>query len=132
MRRFASLAVLVLLIAPVSAAEDFTGKWSGSFLATGPDGGTRDDTIFMDLKQKSTELTGTAGPSAEQQWPILKGSVDGNTLAFEVQSNRPLIKFSLTFADGHLKGDAVAEFEGQKLSAKVDAQRVKGSRQRRG
>jgi hypothetical protein len=78
----------------------------------------------MDVKQKGTDLTGTAGPSAENQWP-LKGTVNGNKLTFEVQSDGPLIKFALDFAEGHLKGDANAEQDGKKLSAKVDMQRSK-------
>ena len=116
----------MLLVVPVLAAEDFTGKWSGAFVVTGQDGSTRDETILLDLKHKGTELTGMAGPSADKQWPLLKGTVDGNKLTFEVQSDRPLIKFVLTFADGHLKGDATAELDGEKMSAKVDAQRKVG------
>ena len=38
---------------------------------------------------------------------------------------RDSIKFTLMFVDGHLKGDAAAEVQGQKLSAKIDVQRVK-------
>ena len=79
----------------------------------------------MDVKHKGTELTGMAGPSETQQWP-LKGTVDGNKVTFEVQSDGPLIKFTLNFADGHLKGDAVAEFQGQKMQAKIDMQRKTG------
>jgi hypothetical protein len=126
MKRLAVLIGLVLLVVPVLAAEDFTGKWSGAFVTTGQDGSTKDETILLDLRHKGTELTGTAGPSAEKQWPLSKGTVDGNKLSFEVQSDGPLVKFALTFADGHLKGDAAAEFEGQKMSAKVDAQRKVG------
>jgi hypothetical protein len=124
MKRLLGLIALVLLVIPVAAAEDFTGKWSGSFNTVRPDGSADNDTIVMDVKQKGTDLTGTAGPSGEKQWP-LKGTVNGNKLTFEVQSDGPLVKFSLTFADGHLKGDANAEAEGQKLQAKIDMQRSK-------
>jgi len=124
MKRLLGLIALILLVVPVSAAEDFTGKWSGSFNAIRPDGSADNDTIVMDVKQKGTDLTGTAGPSTEKQWP-LKGTVTGNKLTFEVQSDGPLVKFALNFADGHLKGDANAEQEGMKLSAKVDMQRTK-------
>ena len=107
---------------PVRAAEDFTGKWSGSFVITSPM--QNDDVILMELKHKGAELTGTAGPKADQQWP-LKGTVDGNKLAFEVQSEGLALKFALTFADGHLKGEASAERDGTKFAATVDAQRAK-------
>ncbi len=124
MKRLAFVVGILLLFVPVRAAEDFTGKWSGAFLLTSPE--QKDDVVLLDLKQKGTELTGTAGPSTEEQWP-LKGTVDGNKLAFEVQhgGGGPAIKFALTFADGHLKGDAVAEMDGMKLAARIDVQRVK-------
>jgi hypothetical protein len=124
MKRLLGLIALVLLVIPVTAAEDFTGKWSGSFITTNPDGSADKDTIYMDVKHKGKELTGTAGPQADTQWP-LKGTVDGNKLTFEVQSDGPMVKFALTFAEGHLKGDANAEAEGRKLQAKIDMQRMK-------
>jgi hypothetical protein len=123
----AALITLVLALVPagVPAAEDFTGKWSGVFSMIAPDGSARDEKIFLDLKHAGAALTGTAGPALDKQWPIVKGAVDGNKVTFEVQSDGPLVKFTLTFAEGRLKGDAAADFEGQKLSAKVDAERVK-------
>lgn len=124
MKRLAALVVLALVFVPVHAAEDFTGKWSGTFAPIRPDGSTGNDSILMDLKQKGTELTGTAGPSDQEQWP-LKGTVDGNKVTFQVERDGRVIKFTLTFADGHLKGDAVAEFEGQKMTAKIDTERKK-------
>ena len=45
MKRLATLAVFACLFVPVRAAEDFTGKWSGSFLAGRPDGSTSNDAI---------------------------------------------------------------------------------------
>ena len=127
MRRLALVAAALCLLVFVSAraAEDFTGKWSGSFVATSPTGESHDDTIALDLKHKGTDLTGTAGPNVTEQWP-LKGTVDGNKLTFQVtHENGMVIKFALTFAEGHLKGEAVAEREGQKMQAKIDAQRTK-------
>jgi len=125
MKHLLGLFALFLLVIPVAAAEDFTGKWSGSFIAGQPDGSSSNETILMDIKQTGADLTGTVGPSADKQWPLAKGKVDGNKLTFEVQSDGPLVKFALTFAEGHLKGDANAEQEGMKLSAKVDMQRAK-------
>lgn len=127
MKRLVLLACLALLAAPVVAAEDFTGKWSGSFVAIRPDGSLDEDKIFLDLKHKGKELTGTAGPSAERQWPVLKGVVDGNKVTFEVQAGEtgPLLKFALVFADGRLKGEANGEEGGQKRTAKIDAGREK-------
>lgn len=113
---------LLLATALFAAADGVTGKWSGSFVIT-MDGETKDEMAYMDLKQKGTELTGTAGPSQDEQWPVQNGKVEGDKLTFDVQSGGPLIKFNLTLADGHLKGDAKAEHEGRTMKAAVDLQR---------
>jgi hypothetical protein len=113
---------LVLVTALFAAADNVTGKWTGSFVVT-RDGETKDSTAYMELKQNGTELTGTAGPSVEQQWTIQNGKVEGNKLTFSVQSDGPLVKFELTLADGHLKGEAKAEQEGRSMKAVLDLQR---------
>ena len=118
--------VVSLVIGTVRAAEDFTGAWSGTFVGTGPDGSVHNDTILLNLTHKGTVLTGTAGPNANQQFPLSNGTAVGTKLVFDVQSDGPLLKFTLTFAAGHLKGDVAADFGGQKLTAKVDAQRKTG------
>jgi hypothetical protein len=124
MKRVAILLGLALfLVSVVTASEDLTGKWSGSFIITSSDGETKDELAYMVLKQNGTELTGTAGPNAETQWPIQKGKVEGNKVTFEVQSNEPVIKFDLKLVDGHLKGEAKAEHEGKSMKAAVDVQR---------
>ena len=116
----------VLFLAPaLMAADDLTGKWSGSFVISSSDGDTKDSKAFMDLKQKGAEITGTAGESPDKQWAIQKGKVEGNKIAFEVQTEGPLIKFELTLVDGHLKGEAKAEHEGKSMKAAVDLQRQK-------
>jgi hypothetical protein len=113
----------LLLIAPVAGAQtDLTGTWSGPFIIT-VDGDTHDDFAMMVLKHKGAELTGTAGPDAGKQWPIVKAKVDGASVEFDVQSDEPLIHFSLKLVEGHLKGEAKAEHDGHKLSATVDLQR---------
>jgi hypothetical protein len=116
----------VLFLAPaLMASDDLSGKWSGSFVITFSDGETKDSRAFMDLKQKGAEITGTAGESPERQWAIQKGNVDGNKMTFEVQTEGPLVKFELTLIDGHLKGEAKAEHEGQSMKAAIDLQRQK-------
>jgi len=131
MKKLALLFVLLLVSFPVLAAEDFSGSWSGSFTGVMPDGQEHTEQLFMTLVHKGADLTGTAGPSAQVQWKVEKGKVDGNNVSFEVQgggdsgSGAPLLKFALSFAEGHLKGTLSADQGGMKLSAKVDATRVK-------
>lgn len=117
--------VSLLLAAPAPQVENLTGKWSGSFTIMADDGTPREQRIVMDLKQTGAEISGTAGPSAERQWTIAEGKVDGPKVTFNVQSDGPMIQFALTLANGRLQGDATAEQDGRKLSAKVDAGREK-------
>lgn len=123
----AVLFVLLLLAAPGAAQENLTGKWSGSFTMTGPDGTSREQSIELNLTHKGKDLTGTAGPDAERQWTITKGVVAGDTATFQVQENvdGPVIAITLTLTKGRLIGDASGEDGGRKLSAKIDAGRVK-------
>jgi hypothetical protein len=117
------ILLALLLIAPVAGAQtDLTGTWTGPFIMT-LDGQQRDDSALVILKQKWTELTGSAGPNADQQWPILKGKVEGTSVEFDVQADEPLIHFSLKLVEGHLKGEAKGEHDGRKLTATVDLQR---------
>ena len=130
MKRLALLFALTLFVLPALAAEDFTGKWSGQFTGVAPDGNQMTEPILLNLVHKGAELTGTAGPSAERQWKILKGKVDGDKVSFEVQAENdsqtgPYVTITLAYADGHLKGDFNAQRGAEKMTAKVDVTRVK-------
>lgn len=134
--RAARVVVLLLLLSPVLfAAEDLTGKWSGPFVITADGNPPQENSAQMVAKQTGAELTGSIGPTAEQQWPIAKGKIatvkedgkDVTKITFEVQAGEggPIIQFAMTLADGHLKGSAKAEQDGHILSAAVDLARVK-------
>ena len=118
-----ALALLsFFLIALTASADDLSGTWTGSFNSVGPDGQAHDSAIHMVLKQTGTALTGTAGPSENQQWTLVDGKIDGDKVTFGVQAEQgPVLKFALTLAQGHLKGEASAEQNGQKFNAKIDA-----------
>ncbi|MBK9242840.1 MAG: hypothetical protein IPL75_21845 [Acidobacteria bacterium] len=127
MTRRAILLALALALSPILQAavvQDLTGKWDGTFIAT-VNGQQEDDVVFMTLTQKGAVLTGTVGPSLDRQWAIIGGKVEGTKVTFDTQSDGPFVKFTLTLVDGRLKGDAVAEMDGQKMTAKVDVGRSK-------
>ena len=129
MKRLALLFALTLFVLPALAAEDFTGKWSGQFTGVAPDGNQVTEPILLNLVHKGAELTGTAGPSADTQWKILKGKVDGDKVSFEVQaggdtSGGPYVTITMAYAEGHLKGDFNAQRGTEKLTAKSDLTRV--------
>jgi len=121
---------LLLAAALVLSAADanVTGKWSGTFSLTRPDGTNDDGTAYAVLKQNGSQITGTAGPDEEHQWPVEKGSVSGSKVTFEVKSTEDgtLFKCDLTLDGDHLRGPISAtSADGQTMPAKVDFARVK-------
>ena len=123
MKLLAALA-LVLALTLSGSAADVTGTWSGSLKVTGPDGQAHDDTIHMVLKQDGTKLTGTAGPSADQQMPIDKGAVDGSKITMEVAAGPAVFKFELALDADHIKGDVTLTGGPETMKGKVDATRA--------
>ena len=130
-----TLALVAVLVAmPMfvgAAAEDLSGKWSGKFNITTPDGNTRDDVAFAIIKHKGAEFGGTIGPNEGEQWAIAKAKVeetkDSQKVTFEVihPGGEGTAKFELALVKGHLVGKATIEAEGMKISAAVDLERVK-------
>jgi ABC-type sugar transport system substrate-binding protein len=133
----ARLAVLLLLLSPsvFASADDLSGKWSGTFVVTIGDQPPKDDTAFMVATQKGADLTGSIGPTENEQYPILKGKIatvkeagkDVTKVSFDVQpDNGPDVAHcEMTIVEGHLKGKLTAESNGQKVSAALDLTRVK-------
>ena len=128
MKKFAALAFVLALIPSIAPAQtpNVTGKWTGTLTRTAPDGRTQSIDWMADLTQKGKALTGTSGPSAERQWALAKGAVDGTKVTFQVQQpDGPLRTCTLTLVKDRLVGDMVLEFNGQTVEVKVDMGRAK-------
>jgi hypothetical protein len=116
--------LVVLLLSSIALLADVTGKWTGTFDITGPDGEVHSQTAYLDLKQDGGTLTGTAGPNESEQMNIRAGKVDGNKIVFELALEEgSVIKFDLQLAEEHIKGNANGEAGGQKMTAKLDVTR---------
>ncbi len=114
------------LLTTMAMFADVTGKWSGSFEATGPDGQSHGGTAFLSLKQTGDAISGTAGPTEEHQMTIKVGKIDGDKIALEVvMDDGGVLTFDLTLADGHIKGDVKGDRGGEKMTAKLDVTQVK-------
>jgi hypothetical protein len=114
--------LLLALCAFTAFAADASGKWSGTF--TTDEGAP--STGYAVIKQAGTEITGTAGPTADEQLPIANGKIDGDKVTFEVSHPSGMtLKMSLVLDGDTLKGDVTASREGQSMKAKLDLKREK-------
>ena len=89
----------------------------------GPDG--QDGGVTLVLKQAGTEISGTAGPSADHQMPIQKGTIEGGKIALEVAVGDGLFKFDLVLEGEHIRGDVIGSMGDEKINAKLDVTRAK-------
>ena len=117
--------VMAALAAVASADVDVTGKWSGSFNATGPNGETKEETALLVLKQNGTEITGTVGPDEDKRLPIQKGKIEGDKITLEADNEGHPMKFDLVFADGRITGEAQISKDGQTRKARLNLSRAK-------
>src|SRR5580700_7375557 len=83
-RLMKTLICLLLLTGMTLSAGELTGKWTGKFDITTPDGETKPDSAVMNLKLDGTTVTGTAGSNEDQQWTINKGKLEAGKLTFDV------------------------------------------------
>jgi len=124
MKRFAYFFALTGLALLSAAAEDVTGKWTGSISITRPNGESKDAGAVLVLKQTGTEITGTVGPSGDEQSTIQKGVIAADKVTLQLTADGADVKFDLTLADGHLKGTGEAKHEGQIMQLKLDVTRA--------
>ena len=115
---------LALLAAAVSYGGGLTGKWSGDFAELGPDGAVaKNSSAYMVLTVAGSTVTGTAGPDEEHQSEISSGRIEGTKVTFDLKRGPGTLKFNLIFDGSTLKGTAMTERDGEKLTAKLDLKR---------
>lgn len=120
-----SLLCFLLLAGLAMAEGDVTGKWSGSFNMTSPNGETKETTALLVLKQTGTEISGTVGPDEGEQVAIQKGKIEGDKITLEAEHEGHSIKFSLVLAADRITGEANMSGEGETRKAKLDVTRAK-------
>jgi hypothetical protein len=122
---------LILSSAPLLAfqapAPDLTGTWTGKFTMTNKEG-TKEEGAHVVLKQTKADLSGTAGPSAERQFPINTGKVTTTkgetTVVFETGREGHVITFELKLVEGRLKGAVRDQFyPDNKMTAELQRQK---------
>ena len=125
MRAFMCFLLLVAFAGLAVADVNVTGKWSGSFNVTGPDGQTKESTAVLLLKQNGSEITGTVGPHGGEQHEITKGKIEGDKITLEAVDGAHAIKFDLVLDGDRITGEANAAGEGRTMKAKLDVKREK-------
>lgn len=121
--RLLLVVFLVALVAMTAAAADVTGKWSGSFTLgdAGGDGGT----AFLVLKQSGTTISGTAGGTEAEQFPLENAKIDGNKITGTVNaSDGNTYSVSLTVDGDKMSGDLTITGGGQTMKGKITLKRV--------
>jgi len=115
------IAVALLVSALSLVAADLTGKWSGSFT---PDKETESKPVYIVLKQDGAKLTGSGGPTADQQHPTLTGKVEADKVTFEVRAGSGMFSFNLATTGDEMSGDLQFKSESETRTAKVSLKRV--------
>jgi len=120
-----SLMVIVLAAGFALADANVTGKWSGSFNASDPNGDSKESTAIMVLKQTGSDITGTVGPNDDEQFEIRKGKIEGDKITLEVEQEGHTLTFNLVLAADRITGEARLSRDGQTRTAKIDVTRAK-------
>ena len=116
MRILLVLMGVCVLMSALTAA-DLSGKWTGTFFEHENEG----KGAVLILKQNGNNLTGTAGPNEEKQFPITKGKVDGDKVTFDIETDEgPVMHFDLTATEKRLIGSVHGEHDGATRTAKLD------------
>ena len=126
MRKLLCFTVLAALAASIAIADtNITGKWTGSFKSIGPDGDARESTAVIMLKQNGSEITGTVGPTDNDQQMAVKGKIEGDKITLTSEDEGRAITFVLVLAADRITGDMNMVHSGQTAKAKLDVTRVK-------
>jgi hypothetical protein len=88
---------------------------------TDSDGTKQTRPVYLVLKQEGTSLTGSGGPDASEQHPIVSGTVEGNVLKFTVEGG---FTFNVRYEGDEIKGDVQRERDGQVMHLKVMLKRA--------
>ena len=124
--RILSIVFAILALTVTAAAADVTGKWSGSYTVTGPDGSAGDSNpAFLILKQSGSTLTGTAGAEEAEQWPLENAKIENDRITGTVSpSDGATYTVSLTVDGDRMTGEVIVNQGGQTMKGKIKLKRV--------
>jgi len=122
MKKAILIAFAFLALSAVAMmAADLTGTWTGTFTPDGDQPGG----AYLVLRQEGTKVTGTAGPSVDEQHEISNGKVENGALTFEIVTENSTMKFELKQDGDEIRGDAVRQHDGETQRAHLSVTRKK-------
>lgn len=104
------LVLCVLALAATAFGAGVAGNWEGGAFRSD---GTQTMSLVLMLKESADKVTGTVGPSAEEQIPISNGKLEADKLKFEVITDEGVYYVDMTVAGDDLTGKAVRKIDGQ-------------------
>ena len=108
-------AVLLLTVSAMSS--DLSGTWIGTFSVPGSD--HKEPQHFI-LKQDGKQLTGSGGPDAVEQYPIVNGTVENDIVNFELTTGEWTFRYVLRATQEQMNGDLqLRSKQGDTRAAKV-------------
>jgi len=115
---------LLLILSAAGLWADATGKWSGA--AKAPERGDETQSLFFIFKQDGATLTGSGGPTEEEQHPMEMGTVEGDRLKFQVPvGGKGTIYFDLKASGDQINGEAqFKKHEGESATFQVALKKV--------
>jgi len=103
------IAIVVALFAMTLAAADMSGKWAGTLSGDQ----NNSDSALLILQQDGTKLTGTAGSDENDRHPIQNGTVQEDSVKFEVQLQDRVLVADLTVKGDEMSGKVEMKRNGQ-------------------
>lgn len=125
MQRVLSLLFALIAGAAVLAAADATGTWTGNLTIKDDSGTPQSRPAHLVLKQDGATITGTAGPDANEQHPIEKGTIADGKITFEVPTGETVMKFTVTLDGDEIKGRIDRDRDGEHQTAEIHVTRQK-------
>lgn len=97
-----TIRLLLFTLLPIALVADVSGTWTGTVAADRPGGDVQP--AFLILTEKNGRLTGTAGPSENDQRAIENGRVEGDRIRFEMTVAQQTMSFDLRMTQNRLSG----------------------------
>jgi len=92
---------ILILLAASAWCADVSGNWTGGLaLDTG-----NHTAAYVHLKQDGNSITGTQGPSADNQFPITKGAIEGEQVTIEARPGPAVLRLTMKLEGDRLVGD---------------------------